>query len=127
MSDEKKAPKKNKAEHFLDELKEESLEIGKAWWAKVEEIGKGTIKDLTGEKRKLAQAAMVDLAKIEIKRRMGQHVGREAAIVESTLQDLKAVVAIEVMRAMRDVAAASATHAGNIISSIFGRVLDLAS
>jgi len=113
----------DKAKELAESLEELAKKEGLELLEKAKAVGKDAFNKLTGDGLELVKGALTDLARLKIKQAAGQHVGREVAIVESTLYDLKTVVSIEAMRAIRDVVMASAGHATNIFAGLFGRVM----
>lgn len=96
---------------------------GDKWLEGAKKISGKFLNDLKGAKKDLAIAVIRDMAKIKIQAGKGQHVGRQLAHCESTLQDLAAATSLKAMQGFRDVAQSFAGPATTIFNSMFGRIL----
>lgn len=108
------------AQTFMDDVESE----GDKWLEGAKKISGKFLTDLKGAKKDLAIAVIRDMAKIKIKASKGQHVGRELAHCESTLQDLAAATSLKAMQGLNSVAQTFAGSATVLFSSMFGRILN---
>ena len=96
-----------------------------AWLETAKDIGKDFLEDLSGDEKEVAVSCIKDMATMKAKGLVGQPAtySRELQLIESTLIDLKAIVAIDVLRNLRELARRSAGQFLPILEGLFGKVI----
>ena len=96
-----------------------------AWLETAKEVGQDFLSDLNNDEREIATACIKDMASLKAKAIMSQPAtyGNEMALIESTLQDLKAIVSLDVMKSLRELARRSAGQVLPLIEGLFSKLI----